>query len=315
MRRMFVPVLVVLVLSMAASAPDRAGNQPSPSTPGTSPGADDRPRSGATFDRIDPGERVNTSIATVRGTGVSRISISVENPAQNVAITVTRQDGQPADVAQRVQGTPYRYMEITASNLSDADIAQARIDFAVNQSWIAAQNVTAERVRLARYTAGNWSALPTTVQDRTNRTITYAAETPGFSYFTIFARDRPAKIACGNGVCQANQTWQTCPADCEKPGYVVRAEQKIGTADARIDTRDDGYSTLQDAKAAYDAGNYSRAATLAQDAIEEHRTPDRKLIRVLIPVLLPFAVFFAIIYWKRDTLARYLSDDKNDSPD
>lgn len=311
------PVTVlVIAVALAAAAPG-SGERPSPPSSDTSPGGGDRlPSHAATFTSIAPGDVVNVSIDDPERVGVSRISIGVVNPARNVEITVTRQDGEPADVSHRIAGTPYRYLEITASNLSNDDISRARVGFDVNATWLDAAEATAEQVQLARYTPDGWTPLPTTVQDRTGDTITYVAETPGFSYFSIFARDdEPDEVVCGNGICQANQTWESCPSDCEKPQYVINAEQAIGTAENRIAYGEDGYDTLQDAQAAYDAGDYSQAATLARQAIEENRTPDRKLIRILIPVLFPFTILFAVIYWKRDMLAKYLSEDENDPPE
>lgn len=318
MRYMAVFVLLIfLVIAMAAAAPGQDGDRPSPPTADAPSTTDDQTPSHATrFARIEPGDVVNVSIARSQDIGVSRITVSVVNPARNVKITVTRQDGKPADVPAVPGGTAYRYLNITASNLSDDDIAASTVIFSVNQSWLVAHNATAERVQLARHTADGWTPLPTTVQNKSDANVTYVAESPGFSIFSIFARDdEPAETVCGNGICQANQTWESCPSDCEKPQRVVNAEQAIGRAADRIASGEDGYSTLQNARAAYDAGNYSDAAVLARQAIREHRTADRHIIRFLIPILLPLALFLVVIFWKRDTLYRYLSQDTDDRPE
>lgn len=305
---------VFLVLVAAGAA--QAGGQDQADRPDTdadrTPPGQDSGKPGVTFDRIAAGETVDVTVDRAERIGVSRISISVAHPARNVTVTVTPQDGRPAAVERNVSGTPYRYIAITASNLSDDDITRAEIGFTVNTSWLADQDADRDAVQLARYVNETWDPLPTSVAQAADRNVTYVAETPGFSYFAVFARDEePTEIVCGNGICQDNQTWASCPHDCEKPQHVVDAEQAIAAAEHRIDRGDDGYGLLQAAQDAYGAGNYSRAADLAERAVDANRTPDRDLIRMLVPVLLPFAVLLLMVLWKRDALAERWSEDRS----
>ncbi|NMX21871.1 hypothetical protein C5S30_05455 [ANME-1 cluster archaeon GoMg4] len=88
-----------------------------------------------------------------------------------------------------VTGMPYRYMNITASNITDADITNATIRFGVNRSWILNESIEEDTIRLNRYndTCGNWTVLPTTRINRTGKNVSiyFEALTSGFSLFAI----------------------------------------------------------------------------------------------------------------------------------
>lgn len=134
---------------------------------------------------IEPGARVKMETDESAKLGVKQISISVKNKANNVKVTVEKQDGKPADVGVDVSGKAYKYMNIQADNLEDSDIEEANIQFEVNKSWINDNNIDPQKVYLNRYANENWERLQTSKVSETGTTITYESQTSGFSYFAV----------------------------------------------------------------------------------------------------------------------------------
>ncbi|MCH8945888.1 MAG: hypothetical protein IIA85_03125, partial [Nanoarchaeota archaeon] len=51
--------------------------------------------------------------------GIKEIKIEVNNPAQSVSITITKEDGKPAAVSVEKSGKVYKYLQIETTNLAD----------------------------------------------------------------------------------------------------------------------------------------------------------------------------------------------------
>jgi len=117
--------------------------------------------------------------------GLKQISITVKNPAQTVTITVTKLEGQPATVVHVVSGKVYKYIEIETKNLEDENIAEAKIQFQVNKSWIYKNNIGETTIVLNRYHDNKWNKLPTQRVSEDSNYVYYEAETPGFTTFVI----------------------------------------------------------------------------------------------------------------------------------
>ncbi len=110
---------------------------------------------------------------------VSKITVNLVTPAASPSITIAEVASVPVAVPQN---PVYQYMNIQARNFNDSNINNATVEFEVEKSWIASNNV--ETVYLARYDNG-WNRLPTTLVSTTGNSNTYRATTPGFSYFAI----------------------------------------------------------------------------------------------------------------------------------
>lgn len=134
---------------------------------------------------IEPGDLVKMQTEEAAKLGVKQVSLSVKNKANNVKITVEKQDGKPADVSVDVSGKAYKYMNIQADNLEDSNVQEANIQFEVNKSWINDNNIDPQKVYLNRYTSGNWEKLETGKVSETDTKIIYESQTPGFSYFAV----------------------------------------------------------------------------------------------------------------------------------
>ena len=121
-------------------------------------------------------------------TDIVSITIYVKNDVVNISINVQQFDEPPANITN-LTGVSYRYMNITASNITDADLINATIRFGVNRSWIVDESIAVDTIRLNRYndTDGNWTMLPTTKINETENSasIYFEAITPVFSLFSI----------------------------------------------------------------------------------------------------------------------------------
>jgi len=143
-----------------------------------------RPRVVYLFDRLVPGAAKIMRIQKEE-IGIREIEISVKNQVNNVRITVTKLEGKPASVVHEVSGKVYQYVEITAENLGEESVSQAKIRFEVDTSWINENRIDKHTVALYRYANDTWQKLNTTMINETESYVTYEAVTPGFSVFAI----------------------------------------------------------------------------------------------------------------------------------
>lgn len=126
-------------------------------------------------------EAGQTESVTFEGLDVRTISIEVDKNVSGVNVTVEKVD-KPAQI-KAAPGIAYGYINITATNLTDVNVT-AKIEFRVNKSWIADENVNETTIKLNRYN-GNWTALPTSKINEDNASVYFEAETYGFSIFAV----------------------------------------------------------------------------------------------------------------------------------
>lgn len=86
-------------------------------------------------------------------------------------------------------GKVYRYFRIKYSK-PNTYITKAKITFKVNETWLKAEDIDPSTVVLYRLNAAKqWEALSTTPLKSENGMIYYVAETPGFSWFAVSAKE------------------------------------------------------------------------------------------------------------------------------
>lgn len=127
-------------------------------------------------------------IVTDSSIGVSRVSVSVVSPANNVQITLAKYSAAPGVTS--APNTVYRYIKLDHANLNDSQISGASIDFSIENSWLAANNVDKSSVKLYRYSNGSWQALPTSVVTSTGSVTVFKATSPGLSIFAVSGTQR-----------------------------------------------------------------------------------------------------------------------------
>lgn len=118
--------------------------------------------------------------------GIRQIQIDVNNPAQNVKITVTKHDGKPAEVSVEKTGKVYQYLQIGAENF-DNTLDKATVEFRVERSWAAGVGLGKNDIAVFRYNeaASRWDELTTTSTREDATYYYYDVELDEFSYFAI----------------------------------------------------------------------------------------------------------------------------------
>ncbi|MEK6912368.1 MAG: PGF-pre-PGF domain-containing protein [Nanoarchaeota archaeon] len=134
-----------------------------------------------TVSEIKPGVASVVKFADAT-TGVKQIEITVNNPAQNVQVTVTKYDTKPAAVSVAKTGTVYQYVQISTQNLADK-LATAKVQFKVEKSKVSDKN----KVIVSKFdeTGKKWNELSTTLSSEDSTSYYYDAEVSSFSYFAI----------------------------------------------------------------------------------------------------------------------------------
>ncbi|MEX0920983.1 MAG: PGF-pre-PGF domain-containing protein [Candidatus Pacearchaeota archaeon] len=118
--------------------------------------------------------------------GVREITISVNNPAQNVKITVTKHDGKPAEVSVEKSGETYQYIQIDAENLNDG-FGTASVEFRVEKSWISDKGLERNEVAAFKFDESSnvWNELETEFSSEDSTYNYYEVMLDSFSYFAI----------------------------------------------------------------------------------------------------------------------------------
>lgn len=165
------------MISGSSSTPSPGGTSDSTPTRTTPPEQTEEAR---TIEFLEAGG--NASL-TFNKTEITRLVITANQTIHAAKVAVEPLE-RPLNITN-VSGIPYRYFNITATNMSPMDIRLATIEFRVNRTWIADNNIDEATITLYRYTAHNWSALPTTKVNEDNASSYFASETPAFSLFAI----------------------------------------------------------------------------------------------------------------------------------
>lgn len=226
--------------------------------------------------------------------GMAGIAIRTGQARAGVSIDITQTNTLPADLPPL--DAVYSHLDIRFEGVAEADIAETVLDVRVNASFARQY----EDIVVSRYT-GAWTDLPTRLLNDSGDRWVYRANSSGFSSFAVrgvAAEDNVSEPFCGDGTCDANETWETCPADCETPAAVVAARDAIQDANGTIRPGDPGYDLLQQAQQAFDAGNYTAAERLAGDAVDAYRAAPQ------VPVL-PVAAGLVVLLLLIVTVLRY----------
>ncbi|MFH0986927.1 MAG: PGF-pre-PGF domain-containing protein, partial [Candidatus Micrarchaeota archaeon] len=94
----------------------------------------------------------------------------------------------PSTVSSGAQGTVYKYLTFTPTNLADAAVDTATIKFKVEKTWFTTNSLDAATTKLGRYENSAWNYYDTTQYKDADATYYYfESEVPGFSDFAITA--------------------------------------------------------------------------------------------------------------------------------
>jgi PGF-pre-PGF domain-containing protein len=142
-----------------------------------------------------------------REIGIKQIQIDVNNPAQNVKITVTKHDGKPAEVAVEKSGKVYQYLQIGAENF-DNTLDKAIVEFRVGRAWATSVELGKNDIAVFRYNEAmsRWDELTTTSIGEDATYYYYEVELEGFSYFAISEKSVVSEEESVLGV-EESKTW------------------------------------------------------------------------------------------------------------
>ena len=113
---------------------------------------------------------------------VTGVSIEVKNAVANTEIKVASLASNP--IAAAAAAKVYQYLQLTKSNIADADASKITINFKVPKSWLTANNIDKNTIALNRYDSA-WAKLPTTIRSEDSTYVYFTATSPGFSTFAI----------------------------------------------------------------------------------------------------------------------------------
>jgi len=119
-------------------------------------------------------------------TGVRLREMAVTGGDGNFQLTVRTATRVSAGVNRFPGAPPFGYLNVSHT-VSNANVTNASMTFALNRTRLRERNVTAENVSLYRYRATNrtWRRLPTRVLERNRTHVTYRAQLPGLSEFAV----------------------------------------------------------------------------------------------------------------------------------
>ncbi len=121
----------------------------------------------------------------VENTAITELTICVKNAVENVRVTVQQLTERPAGIEIAAPGISYKYLNIVAQNITDADIDFISINFGVERAWITAENIDPDTIALRKWVAGAWVSLPTAKVGEDGTYFYYSAESPGLSIFAV----------------------------------------------------------------------------------------------------------------------------------
>ncbi len=144
------------------------------------------------FNLIEPGTPVIVDISHI-DLAFTKFTINVARTLGDVRIKIRNMESSPVTVSPA--GEIYQYLEVDTTNLPDADVATAIIDFKVPKSWFTGNSLNKDSVKLKRYVSNGWRDLATSFEREDGDYYHYSANTPGFSFFAVVASKVEAAAA------------------------------------------------------------------------------------------------------------------------
>ncbi|MGA2238595.1 MAG: PGF-pre-PGF domain-containing protein [Candidatus Bathyarchaeia archaeon] len=136
----------------------------------------------ATIQEIPSGSEGSAHFSKSDQHKIETITIGVLSNVINVKIAIGTNPDHPSLGTNTKE---YESFQIAATNLTDADVKSATIEFKVDRNWLSNSQIPQDKVSLYRLENGEWRELQTSLQ-RTDETYAYyEAVSPGLSTFAI----------------------------------------------------------------------------------------------------------------------------------
>ena len=146
-------------------------------------------------DGVDPSRVERAMIRTDIQTGQRTVTFTEESAVERISfaeqdargeVTVAEYDGDPSETGP----SPGRSVSVVQISVPDPD-RSATVRTRVSRERLAERDVTPSDLRINRFVDGEWRALETETVDSTERGVVLAADTPGFSFFSVSAVSEP----------------------------------------------------------------------------------------------------------------------------
>ena len=163
---------------------------------------------------------VDISSSVSANIGIEEIQFNSAVSASNVQVTVKETTQSAAGVSAAIsslEGSVYKYLEITKTNIQDSGISSAKISFKVPKSWLTANDIDKSTVTLNRFSNSAWSSLPTTITTEDANYVYYSATSAGFSVFAITGKKVSAEPAPEQPPVQPEQPAQPGQPTTQEP--------------------------------------------------------------------------------------------------
>ncbi len=115
---------------------------------------------------------------------VSAITFITLKQLLNVKLSVSL--AIASEITTPITTKVYQYLKIDKTNFENSDIdGTAKVKFKVTKKWLTENNLDKSDIRLFRLDNNEWAELMTSVTSDDATSVSFTAETPGFSYFAI----------------------------------------------------------------------------------------------------------------------------------
>ena len=169
--------------------------------------------------------------------GIKEISIEVNNPAQNVKITIIKYTRKPAGVAKEKSGKVFQYLKFNTENLEN-NLSKATLTLQVNKTWLSDNNLDKDNMALFKFdnNTENWNELTTTYKEDDSENNYYETEVVSFSYFAIAEKVAAAATPGTTSTCIPDwgcTEWSDCVDDVRT--RICTDSNNCGVADGKPD--------------------------------------------------------------------------------
>lgn len=135
---------------------------------------------------LRPGQTATIDLTKVEAelVGISRVEVTAAEQMSNGALSIRKAEQSPARTPP--PGVLFSYLEIDLNGAPASSVKEARVTFQVPAAWMRDHRPGGNKVvALYRYQEGAWRQLKTTRAKTDVETVTFTAQTPGFSLFAV----------------------------------------------------------------------------------------------------------------------------------
>jgi len=171
---------------------------------------------------------------------IGTIKFTALKNAGEISATIEVLNGRSALVKSDPPGQVYQNMNIWVgkSGFATSDnIADVKVGFRVEKSWIEANGIVVSTIRLCRNHDDVWNPLPTKQSGEDDKYIYFESNTPGFSPFAITGDTEEENTAQGSTIgSMSNAVTEQSDAQSQSEGVVVVDDGKDEQDDKGVST-------------------------------------------------------------------------------